>query len=95
MPVDRQPGDGRPVTLHVSAHGCAADSLLAEPRATVLSVWSAPLTANSADGDGLVERRLDIGRGQPLRVWEETRDSIARHIWYYEGGLRCSLSPPH
>lgn len=79
--VERRPNGGRPVTLQVSANGLSADNLLLGPKSTILSVWSSPLTLNSEDVEDFVERRLDIGRGHHLSVWEETRDSIARHIW--------------
>ena len=57
-----------------------------------MSAWSAPFGAPRAGGglrtdevviaEGFVERRLHLGLGRGLAVWEETGESIARHIWY-------------
>jgi len=48
----------------------------------IMDVWS---EAFHLDGgrrtEPLVERRLSLYNKSPLRVWEETGDSIARHIW--------------
>ena len=79
---DRRASNGEAVVLQVSTRDAVVDSLISGPAITVLSVWSSPvsLTANSMVED-FVERRLDIGGPEYLSIWEETRESIARHIW--------------
>lgn len=49
----------------------------------ILDAWSAPFPrlANSRAA-ALEERRLSISGIPPLKIWEETRNSIARHIWW-------------
>jgi hypothetical protein len=52
-------------------------------RGTV-SAWSAAVVP-SASGNGavkLVERRFKVGEGVHVSLWEETGESIARHLWY-------------
>lgn len=74
----------QPVVLEVTVDGSTADQLLTrEVRETVMSAWS-PAIALSAGTkvEDFVERRLDTGAVAPLRIWEEVRESIARHIWY-------------
>lgn len=52
----------------------------------ILSAWSAPFKIPEAgagtSAGALVERRLQMSKERTLRVWEETGESIARHIWY-------------
>jgi len=52
----------------------------------IISVWSAPFKIPEpgvrSSAGGFVERRLQLSRNRTLRVWEETGESIARHIWY-------------
>lgn len=52
----------------------------------IISAWSAPFKIPEhgvgSSAGGFVERRLQLSRGCVLRVWEETGESIARHIWY-------------
>jgi len=77
-----------PMILQVSTDDVAADQLFLEPKTTVLSVWSPPFGLSHETGtEFLVERRLDIGCETYFAVWEETRDSIARHIW-----VKCLLN---
>lgn len=48
----------------------------------VISAWSAPLGGRqSLLAEKLVERRFGPKGRLGLRVWEETGNSIARHIW--------------
>ncbi|KAA8649046.1 protein N-lysine methyltransferase family protein [Aspergillus tanneri] len=48
----------------------------------VLSCWSAPFGGSeSLVADKLVERRFGPIETLDLRIWEETGNSIARHIW--------------
>lgn len=52
----------------------------------ILSAWSAPFKIPEAgavtSAGALVERRLQMSNDCILSVWEETGESIARHIWY-------------
>jgi hypothetical protein len=52
----------------------------------VVSAWSAPLdpTRGIKQADKLVERRFGTSEGDYLCVWEETGESIARHLWYLD-----------
>jgi hypothetical protein len=84
IPVGPQASNGKPIILQVSTGDQIADQILHEPRTTVLSVWSAPFNAGGTDEAGVgefVERRLNIGREKYLSIWEETKNSIALHIW--------------
>lgn len=49
----------------------------------IVSAWSAEFNAEGGRGEAvkLVERRFKIG-DRTIRVWEETGESIARHLWY-------------
>lgn len=50
---------------------------------SVVDVWSAPFHIKArARPDSLVERRLPLQGESTVRIWEETGDSIARHIWF-------------
>ena len=68
------------VRLHVF-HTMANGSL-----PSILDAWSAPfellLDSRAA---ALVERRLSLPSLSTLMIWEETGNSIARHIWYSSG----------
>ncbi|KAA8905533.1 UPF0665 family protein c [Sphaerosporella brunnea] len=84
--VGAQASNGKAIVLQVSAHERPADQLCSPvelPRSTVLSAWSAPFNPgkNEVEAGDFVERRMDIGREKYLGVWEETKDSIALHIW--------------
>ncbi|CAZ86505.1 unnamed protein product [Tuber melanosporum] len=78
----------RAVVLSVSSEQSAADDLsqLEAAGSLVLSAYSSPFRPlGGIEAEGYVERRLTIGRKMALPVWEETGESIARHIW--DGGL--------
>ena len=48
----------------------------------VVSGWSPPFGGPKLSvAEKLVERRFDTNDGLALRIWEETGNSIARHIW--------------
>ncbi|KAF7586804.1 hypothetical protein BBP40_008322 [Aspergillus hancockii] len=59
------------------------DSLLGIPGVPlVISGWSAPFGGSeSLVAEKLVERRFGPKDSLDLRIWEETGNSIARHIW--------------
>jgi hypothetical protein len=49
----------------------------------IVPAWSAPFNdVDMKQADLLVERRLKFPDRGSLSIWEETGDSIARHIWY-------------
>lgn len=49
----------------------------------VVDVWSSTFNMKpNSEVDTLVERRLPLKQASPARMWEETGDSIARHIWF-------------
>lgn len=59
---------------------------------SLISAWSSPLDAPAGimEADKMVERRFTPLSNRTLRIWEETGDSIARHIW-----LTPYLLPSH
>ncbi|KAG0638483.1 putative methyltransferase-domain-containing protein [Tuber brumale] len=82
----------RTAVLSVSSEQTAADDLsqLEGADSLVLSAYSSPFgLVGGIEAEGYVERRLTIGRKMALPVWEETGESIARHIW--DGGLALTV----
>lgn len=74
--------------LEVMTVGSTADDLsvkVQEP--AVVSAWAfvAICSPDKQHQETFVRRRLRLPDGKQLTVWEETGESIARHIWY---GLR-------
>lgn len=53
-----------------------------EDEARVIGVTCMPfsLTTRETKPSGLAERSFAAGRGRTIRIWEETGESIARHI---------------
>jgi len=48
----------------------------------VLDAWSGLVDPRSiADTEKMVERRFTFIHGEELRIWEETGESLARHLW--------------
>jgi hypothetical protein len=57
-------------------------SLSAPESSGIVSAWSASFPSQgSKEAVKLAERRFQIGT-QTIKVWEETGESIARHLWY-------------
>lgn len=83
-----------PLRLRVGARrGCTSDSFEALQDGTchgIVSAWSATFTSTSR-ASNWVERRFAIETQSPLSIWEETGDSIARHIWDAGVSLACNL----
>jgi hypothetical protein len=50
----------------------------------IVSAWSAPFTTSSGSEEAvkLVERRFRLPNHTEVHIWEETGESIARHLWY-------------
>ncbi|KAK5075980.1 hypothetical protein LTS08_002489 [Lithohypha guttulata] len=71
----------RLVTLHVSTRDSVSATLTSKSPA-VVDIWSSTFHLKlKAKAEPLVERRLQSHGRVPVRIWEETGDSIARHIW--------------
>ncbi|KAF2263633.1 hypothetical protein CC78DRAFT_518311 [Lojkania enalia] len=60
----------------------------------IVSAWSAPLdpAKGSKEALKLVQRRIGISKESQLRIWEETGESIARHLWDAGIVLSCHLN---
>lgn len=73
-----------PARLYVTRTPSHPEDLLAlSSLPATVSAWSAPFDdLNAKRADYLVERRLRFPDAGVLSTWEETGDSIARHIWY-------------
>lgn len=72
----------RPARVHVTTKETnAASDSLGVPK--ILDVWSVnfPLSDNQRT-EPIVERQLLLPNRSRVCIWEETGDSIARHIWY-------------
>jgi hypothetical protein len=49
---------------------------------SILDAWSAPFNPSKGSrAASLIERQLFLPSLPPVRIWEETGNSIARHIW--------------
>lgn len=73
---------GRLVQLHLTTRDTISAHASCEVPA-VIDVWSSPFTIKSkAKAQPLVERRIQLQGKSQARIWEETGDSIARHIWF-------------
>jgi hypothetical protein len=87
FPLSKSRG-ARPVRVRIGVEpksSCDEFSKLQDEdfRGTV-SAWSAPVDPSALGNEAakLVERRFDVGDGVRVNVWEETGESIARHLWY-------------
>ncbi|KAK8197705.1 putative methyltransferase-domain-containing protein [Phyllosticta capitalensis] len=82
-----------PVVVHVGQKDQLADyfetHLTGSELPAVISVTSAPLNvpAGICEAERKVHRRLVPLSNRPLKIWEETGESIARHIWDAGVGL--------
>lgn len=93
IPVRAGAARGEPVVLQVSTSDSATVDPLLGSGINIMSVWSSPfvLKAGEVGERELVERRLNIGRKMHLSVWEETKNSIALHIWYIHSEPICPI----
>jgi hypothetical protein len=59
------------------------DALAERDSPGIVSVWSAPFAAPSGSREAikLVERRFRLPNDTEVQIWEETGESIARHLW--------------
>lgn len=71
------------VGVEPKVHNDTLEGLSQSDSQGIVSAWSAEF--NGADGAReavkLVERRFEVARKR-ISVWEETGESIARHLWY-------------
>ncbi|KAL4950706.1 putative methyltransferase-domain-containing protein [Aspergillus filifer] len=90
LPISLGPLPGKvaqmPLIMEVTASGsnsALSDSLLDQRNMPlVVSGWSAPFgDLQLLVAEKLIERRLRVNQSVELRIWEETGNSIARHIW--------------
>ena len=73
---------GRLVHLHLTTRDTISAYAACEVPA-IVDVWSSPFAVKAkAKAEPLVERRLQLRGKSQARIWEETGDSIARHIWF-------------
>lgn len=74
--------NGRLVHLQVTTRDTISASSLSQIP-SVIDVWSTSFHIKPrAKSDSVVERRLQMQGKSTVRIWEETGDSIARHIWF-------------
>jgi hypothetical protein len=67
-------------------------SLSAPESSGIVSAWSAEFTSQK-EAVKLAERRFQIAN-QTIKVWEETGESIARHLWYAATPLTPTVTHP-
>ena len=78
-----------PVRICVSAKDSTQsdgfDSLHGAVLPTVISAWSdvLDLPHGITEARRTVERRFSLTDSRKLSIWEDTGESIARHLWYY------------
>lgn len=69
--------EGEDLRLHVASPNHLGNSI-----APILDAWSAPFRlADGCRADLMLERRFLLPHFPPLKIWEETGNSIAKHIW--------------
>ncbi|CAA9964631.1 Methyltransf-16 multi-domain protein [Pyrenophora teres f. maculata] len=66
-------------------------ALLEREAQGVVSAWSPPFTPH-VDTVKLVERRFKLPNEPTISIWEETGESIARHLWDAGIALSCQLT---
>lgn len=81
------PPSAYPATVYVGMMKDANADAVTPELPAILSAWSAPFggTAGPAAA-GLLQRRLGLGN-DVLSLWEETGDSISRHVWWVQTPL--------
>ena len=71
----------RSVRLHVTAKEAESTSKQLNI-AEILDVWSCEFyLLDKQRSEPMVERRLILSNSTSVRIWEETGESMARHIW--------------
>lgn len=71
----------RPVRLHVATKETNSSSKIFEvPK--ILDAWSSEFRLSDKQrSEPIVERQLLLSNKSTVRIWEETGESMARHIW--------------
>ena len=78
--------------LCVSASERRADDLRKEVFPDgILSIWSPPLPFDGVADKSYVERKLIVADSKVVSIWEETGQSIARHIWLLHSILQTNI----
>lgn len=73
---------GRLACLQLTTRDTIAACMSCEIPA-VVDIWSTPFHIKPRiKSEPLVERRLPLSGKSTAKIWEETGDSIARHIWF-------------
>lgn len=96
FPLSKSRSD-RPVKVRIGVEPKAQfddfSKLLDEDSRGTVSAWSAALVPSASGNETvkLVGRRFEICDGVQVNVWEETGESIARHLWYLF--LCCEMNP--
>jgi hypothetical protein len=81
-------GAALPLCLRVGVEPKAAQDdyhkLSDEDSRGIVSAWSAGFSASAGSNEAvkLVERRFRLSSTKTVSLWEETGESIARHLWY-------------
>lgn len=71
------------VGVEPKVHNDTLDGLSQADSQGIVSAWSAEFSGTNGPKEAvkLVERRFEVARKR-IGVWEETGESIARHLWY-------------
>jgi len=78
---DTDDWEHRRLHVSVSQYGMVADPLSLNGLPEIVSGWSSKFDSyDERQAEKKVERRFSLDTCE-LRMWEETGDSIARHIW--------------
>lgn len=78
---------GRLVVLHITTRDTIA-AYASHEMPSIADVWSSQFTVKAkAKAEPLVERRIHLAGKTVVHIWEETGDSIARHIWLVVSSL--------
>lgn len=68
--------------LSVRAVSVDGEPLDIADKCNIVSAWSSHFSLRDGQqAEKLVQRQFSVGNGPKLRIWEETGNSIARHIW--------------
>lgn len=79
------------VNLHVTTRDTISAQISKTPPA-IVDIWSTSFILKpKSRADPLVERRLQLHSKSSARIWEETGDSIARHIWLVVSQMHVTL----
>jgi hypothetical protein len=78
----------QPLKVYIGVEPCASYDIfsnLYEDSPGLVSAWSAALnpTQHIKEAPRFVQRRFSTAADTNLTIWEETSESIARHLWYF------------